>query len=75
MREWNQLRRTLGRLDRGDARCAQHVALLCGTGADQRERFGAHRNPAAGASEPARNLLARDIDHVRLPGRVEMGKM
>ena len=35
----------------------------------------AHHDAAAGARDAPRDVLVGDVDHVRLPGRVEMGKM
>jgi hypothetical protein len=34
-----------------------------------------HCDPAAGARDSPGDVLVADIDHVRLPGGVEMGKM
>ena len=75
MAERDQVGRALGRLDRGDARDAQHVALLRAARAHQRERLRLHRDAADGTGHAVRDLLASHVDHVRLPGLVEVGKM
>ena len=43
--------------------------------ADERQRRRLHHDPAAGARDAPGDVLAADVDHVRLTGRVEMGKM
>ena len=75
MAERDQLGGALGRLDRRDARDAEHVAFLRAAAANERQRRGLHRDPAAGARDAPRHALSRDVDHVRLTRRVEMGKM
>jgi pimeloyl-ACP methyl ester carboxylesterase len=67
-----QLRRALGRLDRGDPRHADHVALLRLTGGDERERPGLHADHARGARDAVGFGLGRYVDHVRLALCIEM---
>jgi hypothetical protein len=43
--------------------------------ADQRECGGLHRDATGGARDPVRDVLGADVDHVRLPRGVEVGKM
>ena len=71
----NEFRGPLGGLDRGDPRHAQHVALALAPAVDQRQRRGLHQDPAADAGDTFGYILVADIDHVRLTGRVEVGKM
>ena len=58
--------------DGGDARHAEHIALLRLTAFDQRERGRQHADLATRARDPVRFGLAGHVDHVRLTRRIEM---
>ena len=75
MAQRDQVRRALGRLDRGDPRDPEHVALFRVARAHHRQRGRAHLDAAAGARDTFGYILVGDVDHVRLPVRVEVGKM
>ena len=72
MAQWNQLAGFLGRLNAGDARNAQHVALLGGAGLDDRQRGGQHLDAAGGDRYPAGRGLAANVDHVGLALCIEV---
>ena len=59
MAQRHQVRGALGRLDRGDARHADHVALLCAARGDQRQRRRLHADRAGGARDAVRLGLGR----------------
>src|SRR5438552_2350839 len=75
MRQGNQLGGALGRLDCGDACHAQHVTLPGLAGANHRQCLGPHDDAAPRPRDPPRDLLTRHVDHARLTGGVEVGKM
>src|SRR5262249_40207216 len=55
-------------------RDGEHVALGERARCDCGERFGAHRDLAAGNRLARRHLLRRDVDHASPPAPVEMGE-
>ena len=68
-------RSALGGLDGGDARNAQHVTLFAAPGAISASVSGCITiRPPARATRCV-TILAADVDHVRLTGGIEMGKM
>src|SRR5262249_2176058 len=70
----DQVRRALGSHDARQTRDGEHVALGERARGDCGERFGAHRDLAAGDRLPRRHLLRRDVDHASPPAPVEMGE-
>ena len=72
--ERDQLVRLLGRHDAGDARGAEHVALLGVAVEDHVQRLGPHRDKALGDRRARRLCLVADIDHVGFALRAEMGE-
>src|SRR5687768_14383783 len=74
MRERDQLRGALCRLDRRDARHPEDIALLRAPGGDQPERRRAHRDAAGGDRHAVRRLLGADVHHVGCAARVEVGE-
>ena len=75
VRQRNQIRGALCRLDRGEAGHAEHVAFFCGARLDQAQGRRLHAYAAAGAGDAARFRLGAYVDHVRLAARVEMGQL
>ena len=74
MTQRDQLGGALGRLDRGDARDADHVTLARLARRNQFERGRLHANAAARPRHTMGFGLGRDVHHVGLPVRVEMGQ-
>ena len=72
--ERDQLAGALGGLDRGDARDAEHVALLRAAGFHHREGVGEHHDAAGGDRHAAAFGLCADVDHVGLAVGVEVGQ-
>jgi hypothetical protein len=70
----HQVGGALGALDGGDARDADHVALLRLPLGDEREGGRQHADEAAGARHAVRHVLGCDVDHMGLAGGVEMGQ-
>jgi hypothetical protein len=70
----HQVGGALGALDGGDARHADHVALLRLARGHQREGGRLHADEAGGARHAVRLGLGRDVDHVGLALGVEMGE-
>ena len=70
----DQLAGSLRGLDRGDARDADHVALLRMSAGDHLEGRRLHQDAAGGDRHPAGLGLGADVDHVGLAGGIEMGK-
>ena len=62
----------LGRLDAGDSRRGQNIALRQPALGQQRQGRCLHMNAATRPCLPPRLLLVGDIDHVRFTTRVEM---
>jgi hypothetical protein len=71
----DQVACALRRLDRRDARHPQHVALGGAAGPHELERRRKHRDAPDGARVTMRYIFGGDVDHVRLAGLVEVGKM
>jgi len=74
MAQRDQLGGAFRGLDRGDARDAQHVAFLRRPPRISARWTTASRCAARDRDAPG-DRLGADVDHVRLPGGVEMGKM
>ncbi len=70
----NQIAGALGRLDRGDARDAQHVALAGRTLQDGGQGGCLHGDGAAGHGNPPGDAFVGDIHHVRLAGGIKMSQ-
>src|SRR5207237_6703499 len=75
MRQRNELGSALRRLNRRDARHAEHVALTGRSFADQSQSLGKHGDASARTRDAPRRVLLSDVDHVRLSGGIKMGKM
>ena len=75
MAQGNQVAGALGRHDRGDARDAEHIPLLGRAAGDDRQRLRLHADGAAGQRDAVGFLLGADVDHVGLPGGVEVGQV
>src|SRR5882757_6311595 len=67
MAERDQFAGALGRHDAGDARGAEHVALLGIAGQHQIECFRAHHHAAFGDRDALGRGLVRYVDHAGLP--------
>src|SRR6185503_6668293 len=67
VRERDERRGLLGRLDRGDARHAEHVALFRAALDYGAEGGGAHRDAPRGDRDAVRFVLAAHVHHVRAP--------
>ena len=63
-----------GRLDAGNARNAQHIALFCGAGFDDGQRGRQHFDAPARYCNAVGAGLASHIHHVGLALCVKMGK-
>ena len=72
MGERDQIGRTFGSLDAGDARHAQHVPFLGYACRDLIECCATHADAAACNSDPVSFRFASDIHHVRVAARVEV---
>ena len=72
MTEWEQVGRLLRRLDAGDPRHCEHVALADGSRRDLRGGVGLHVHPTSGHGAPVRGVLGGDVDHAGASERVEM---
>ena len=70
----HQVRRPLRALDGGEARHAEHIALLRRAVAYQRERGRGHADAAAGTRHAAGFGLCADVDHVGLAACVEVAE-
>ncbi|MNV66998.1 hypothetical protein D3C71_1597800 [compost metagenome] len=75
MAEGDQVGRALGRHDRGHPGDAEHVALLGGAVAHQREGVRQHGDGAGGHRHAMGAGLVADIDHMGLSGGVEVGEL
>ena len=74
MAQRDQFRGALCRHDAGDARGAEHVALLGIAGDDQLERRLAHDDAAFGHRDAFGRGLFRDVDHPRFAPGVDVGE-
>ena len=74
MAQRNQVTGLLGRHDAGDARDAQHVALLGRAALDDGQGFGLHGDAALGDRDAVGCGLGADIDHVGLALGIEVGE-
>jgi ribosomal protein S27E len=72
MAERDQLGSAFCRLNCGDARHAQHVALLRHAAADLLQRCRQHADAPARDCNAARFVFSRNADHVRLPACVKV---
>jgi hypothetical protein len=75
MTEGDQLGSALGRLDPGDARDPQDVALFRGPGTDLGERRGQHADRAPRDRHPVGLGLASDVNHTGRAAFVEVGQL
>ena len=74
MAQGDQLRRSLGCLNRGDPGYSEDVAFLGAPRDDELQSRGRHADHAAGARDPMRLGLVSDVHHMGLPGPVEMAQ-
>ena len=74
MAERDQFVRALGRHDAGEARGAEHVALLGVALADDAQGLRVHDDAALGAGDALGHRLVGDVDHVGRAARVEMAE-
>ena len=74
MAQRDQIAGALGRHDSGDARNAEHIALLVGTGRDHGVSLWQHANNPRGDRHPMGHILVTHIDHVGVPGLIEVRK-
>ncbi|MDT4865330.1 hypothetical protein FQZ97_1001260 [compost metagenome] len=74
MAERNQLRTLLRRLDAGDARHGEYVALGVRAVDDHVQGFRAHAHAGLGHRFTVGNRLVGHIDHVRAALSIEMGQ-
>ncbi len=75
MAERDQLVRLLRRHDAGDARRAEHVALLGVAAQDEVERRRRHHDAALRHRDAIGHRLVRHVDHPRLAAAAEMGEL
>jgi hypothetical protein len=73
MAQRDQFGAALGRLDAGDARNREHVALVVSALDDQSQRIGTHPDPRLGHRSARARRLGANIDHARLAGIADMG--
>src|SRR5258708_6874767 len=74
MRQRDQPRRALGGQDRGNARDAEHVALLRAAASHHAEGGRLHGDPPRGHRDAPRDGLLADVHHVRGTPGVEMSQ-
>src|SRR6266545_7527863 len=74
MAERDQLVGALRRKDTGDARRAEHVALLGVAGQHRVQRLFLHDDPTLGNGDALGRALGRYVDHTGLAAASEMGE-
>jgi len=72
--ERDQLAGALGRLDAGNARHGQHIALGQATARDQGQRFRAHAHEGLGHGLAMGDGLVAHIHHACMAVGIEMGQ-
>jgi len=75
MAQRDQLARALGRLDAGDARRAQHVALGRVSGDDRPRGGRRHAHQRLRGRRARGDRLVAHVDHPRVAGVVEVGEL
>src|SRR5262245_21693537 len=73
--ERNQICGPLHGHDAGESCRLERVALLDLAAANETERFGAHRDLAAGERLARRHRLVADVDHLDAAALVDVGQM